>query len=226
MDYYKKIHGYLERAFASAPDTDKVRETKAELDADLVDKYNALLAEGHSPESAYQSTIGSIGDIFELVDNLTEDDGAAEARPAPASPVGKSMPYLWRAVPFAPMVMAGALLLFLLLDLFVSPGPRSVLRGVPYLLIGLGAVFFIVYLWMTRQKRAQPVGDGIRAKWYPVFVYILWGVSILACLLLSGTPHLRRLPYIILIITLAVQGLVNSVVIYAEGAEQHEKGNR
>lgn len=226
MDYYQKIHGYLERAFASAPDTEKVRETKAELNADLMDKYNALLTEGHSPESAYQSTIGSIGDIFALVDNLTEDDGVAEARHAPASPVDKSMPYLWRAVPFAPMVMAGVLLLFLLLDLFVSPGPRSVLRGAPYLLFGLGALFFIAYLWMARQRKARPVGDGIRAKWYPAFVYILWGVSILACLILSGTPHLRRLPFIILIVALAVHGLVNSVITHAEGVEQHDKGNR
>ena len=82
--------------------------------------------------------------------------------------------------------------------------------------LGIGAALFVTYLWMSRQRGLPPVGVGVRAKWYPVFVVALWAAAVLICLFTAATPHLRRLTWVILIIALAVHSLVNSVVAYAE----------
>lgn len=226
MDYTIKIKEYIDRAFASGDDSVKVEETKAELYADLLDKYNESIREGHSPQSAYHTTIGSIGDIFELVDSLTEDLPTTPKTPDTLASESAFRSSFWRYISFAPMVMTGLLLLFLLLDILVHTGPKSPLRGMPYVLIGLGTTLFILYLWMARQQKLRPIGNGIQASWYPIFVIAFWAVSIIVCLFLAAKPHLRRLSWIVLILTIAAHGLVNSIILYMEGENGNEKRNQ
>lgn len=75
MEYH--IRSYLDDLFASAPDTRRAYELKVELAENLIEKYNALLAEGKSEEDAYQITILSIGDVSELFDSLQEGEAAS-----------------------------------------------------------------------------------------------------------------------------------------------------
>lgn len=71
MSGEEKICHYINRAFAGCPAGQQTEEAKEALCADLLEKYRALLETGYAPETAYQTTISGVGDIFEVVDSVT-----------------------------------------------------------------------------------------------------------------------------------------------------------
>lgn len=77
MEY--NLRAYVDELFQNAPRTQKAYELKVELTQNLIDKYRALVAEGKSPEDAYNITVMSIGDVRELFEGL--EDGPAAAQP-------------------------------------------------------------------------------------------------------------------------------------------------
>ena len=83
MDYEQRIGAYIDRAFTGVVPTAQVAEAKAELRADLVDMYRTLVAQGQSPPGAYEATIASIGDIFEVVDQVSDGSWQSGAFPTP-----------------------------------------------------------------------------------------------------------------------------------------------
>lgn len=46
-------------------------ELKEEILQNLIDKYHDLLAEGKSPEAAFNISVASVGDVDELLSSLT-----------------------------------------------------------------------------------------------------------------------------------------------------------
>lgn len=77
MSGEERIRRYVERAFYGTRQSDEVEAEKEALCGELIKKYRDLLAEEYSPETAYQSVIGGIGDIFELVDEIAGAPGDA-----------------------------------------------------------------------------------------------------------------------------------------------------
>jgi hypothetical protein len=66
----EKLRHYIDDLFANAPSTVRAVELKEELFQNLTDKYNDLLAQGKSEESAYNIAIASIGDVDSLISGL------------------------------------------------------------------------------------------------------------------------------------------------------------
>ena len=66
----EKLRHYIDDLFATAPSTVRAVELKEELFQNLTDKYNDLLAEGKSEESAFNIAIASIGDVDSLISGL------------------------------------------------------------------------------------------------------------------------------------------------------------
>ena len=67
----EKLRRYIDDLFANAPSTVRAVELKEELYQNLMDKYNDLIAEGKSEESAYNIAIASIGDVDSLIGGLS-----------------------------------------------------------------------------------------------------------------------------------------------------------
>ena len=67
----EKLRRYIDDLFANAPSTVRAVELKEELYQNLTDKYNDLIAEGKSEESAFNIAIASIGDVDSLISGLT-----------------------------------------------------------------------------------------------------------------------------------------------------------
>lgn len=65
-----QLKQYIDSVFASAADTEKNRELKEEIFADLCDKYDAHLAEGAEPHEAYRRTVAGVGDLSALIGGL------------------------------------------------------------------------------------------------------------------------------------------------------------
>lgn len=70
----EKLRTHVEKLFADAPKTRRAVELKEELLANLMDRFNDLLAQGHTEEEALKLVINSIGDVDELIRSLRETD--------------------------------------------------------------------------------------------------------------------------------------------------------
>ncbi len=64
------IKNYLETMFASMPNTAEVRKAKAELLQMMEDKYNELISEGQSENTAIGTVISEFGNLDELAEDL------------------------------------------------------------------------------------------------------------------------------------------------------------
>ncbi len=64
------IKGYLEAMFANMPNTPEVIKAKSELLQMMEDKYNELIAEGESENSAIGTVISEFGNLDELAEDL------------------------------------------------------------------------------------------------------------------------------------------------------------
>lgn len=71
---YEKLNRKIDELFQNAPRTHRARELKEELLANLIDKYNDLIASGKNEEDAYNIAVSSIGDVDELIRGLKIND--------------------------------------------------------------------------------------------------------------------------------------------------------
>ena len=67
-----KLRAYMEELFSEVTPTKQAVELKEEILQNLMDKYHDLLAEGKSPEAAYNIAVASIGDTDELLSTLKQ----------------------------------------------------------------------------------------------------------------------------------------------------------
>jgi uncharacterized protein YjbI with pentapeptide repeats len=67
----EKLSRYLDRLFAPYADSHDVKDLKEELLHDLEEKFQDLKNQGHDDETAFQMTIGSIGDISEIMESIS-----------------------------------------------------------------------------------------------------------------------------------------------------------
>jgi len=67
----EKLRHYIDDLFAKAPSTVRAVELKEEMYQNLMDKYNDLINEGKSEESAYNIAVASIGDVDSLISALS-----------------------------------------------------------------------------------------------------------------------------------------------------------
>ena len=68
-----KLRAYMDYLFRDVKPTRKSLELKEEILHNLIDKYRDLLAEGKTPEAAYNIAVASIGDMDELLAGLNDE---------------------------------------------------------------------------------------------------------------------------------------------------------
>lgn len=65
-----RLKRYLDSVFSQYEDLAQIREIKEELYHDLQEKLSDLKADGYDEDAAFHKTIGSIGEISELVETI------------------------------------------------------------------------------------------------------------------------------------------------------------
>lgn len=68
----EKIRQHFDAILADAPKTRKALDLKQEMLQNAMDKYDDMVADGHSEEDAYRNVINSIGDVTELFSEMEE----------------------------------------------------------------------------------------------------------------------------------------------------------
>lgn len=66
----EKLRAHVEELFKNAPQTKQAVEIKEEILQNTIERYNDLIAEGKSPEAAYNISIAGIGDVSHLIDSM------------------------------------------------------------------------------------------------------------------------------------------------------------
>ena len=147
MEQYKqKILQYIERAFGTVLDTQAARDAKEELYANLVDKFEELVLQGHSYEDAYYGAIDSIGDIYEMLDNLNEDFDAPRTNKTNKKTGVERFLSAVAAVPYC----IGFAVVLLICILFYKPTLATEWKC----LICLGSVLFLLgCMWVARCRK-------------------------------------------------------------------------
>lgn len=64
------LHGLFVGAERKAPANQRLAELKEELLRNTEEKYDDLIAQGYSPEAAYNAVIAGVGDITDLIDSV------------------------------------------------------------------------------------------------------------------------------------------------------------
>ena len=70
------IKNYLEAMFANMPNTDDVKKAKNELLQMMEDKYNELIADGHSDNEAVGTVISEFGNFLIISQNILQSTTA------------------------------------------------------------------------------------------------------------------------------------------------------
>ncbi|MBB2182133.1 hypothetical protein H0486_04495 [Lachnospiraceae bacterium MD1] len=65
-----KLRRYIDNLFIDVPQTKSMIELKEEMLQNLIEKYQDLIAEGKSEEAAYNIAIAGIGDISSLIKDM------------------------------------------------------------------------------------------------------------------------------------------------------------
>lgn len=90
----ERIRTFLDNMFLSLPDTPEVREAKAHILEGMLDRYEALLAQGKSEDEAFGVVIGEFGSVEELRQELgLSAETAPEPLPFPPAPVPADFPW-------------------------------------------------------------------------------------------------------------------------------------
>ncbi|MDE5696430.1 MAG: permease prefix domain 1-containing protein [Lachnospiraceae bacterium] len=126
----EKIRQHFNELFADAPRTRKALDLKQEMMQSAIDKYDDMVADGHSGEDAFQSVIASIGDVTELFPEVEEKNLFM------LSEQDRKKKAMLTAVSAGLYILAAAVFFFF--------GMISEIAGVPYELTGLGLVFALV----------------------------------------------------------------------------------
>ena len=72
-----KLRAYMDHVFRGVKPTRHSVELKEEILQNLLDKYHDLIAEGKTPEAAYNIAVSSVGDMDELLEGLQMENCAS-----------------------------------------------------------------------------------------------------------------------------------------------------
>lgn len=218
MEY--NIRVYVDELFQNAPKTQKAYELKVELTQNLLDKYHALLAEGKSPEDAYNLTVVSIGDVRELFDGLEETPVQSAPVYIPTtSPEKRSaaitslavMLYILSVVPvivlsslpIPGMDILGVVLMFVLIaaatGLLIYNHAAKPKKQVPS-----GTVVDDFKQWQTQTTSRKQLLKAIRSAYWPLVLALYF-------LLSFGTGQ-WHVTWILFLIAPAVDGIIKSIL--------------
>ena len=217
----ERIRSYVEDLFSETAPTRKAVELKEEMIQNLVDKYRDLTAEGKTNEAAYNITIAGIGDISALLAELEKDminkesfthDADASRQKSAALTAIAVMMYILCVLPLIMMSILGFR--------FASE------IGVPVMFLMIaGATGLLIYNSMTKpgyqnssdtmveEFREWQSDDKERKALRKAVSSALWSITVALYLIISFTFGFWGITWIIFIIAVAIESLIN--VFYA-----------
>jgi len=216
-----KLRNYIDGLFEETTPTRKSVELKEEMIQNLHDKYNDLLGEGKNEEAAYNIAVAGIGDISGLLKEL-ETDRDTERDTDNMNQEAKQKSAMLTSIAVALYILSPLPLIMLSLA-----GARSAdIIGLPlFFLFVATATGLLIYNNMTKPRygkdsetmveefREWQSDEKDRKALRKAISSALWTIIVAVYLIVSFTTMMWWITWIIFIIGMAIESLLN--VFYA-----------
>ena len=209
-----KLRWYVDELFEETAPTKKAVELKEEMIQNLQDKYRDLIAEGKTPEAAYNIVVAGIGDVSALLRELERDElydtseyEEARRKSAMITSIAVMM-YILCALPL------------IVLSILVGTSSSTLIGLVCLFVIAAAATGLLIYNSMT-QPRPHCDSDTMveefrewqhethdRRKMRKAISSALWSVIVALYFIISFTTGAWGITWIIFIIGGAVESLI------------------
>ena len=202
----EKLRRYIDDLFANAPSTVRAVELKEELYQNLTDKYNDLIAQGKSEESAYNIAIASIGDVDSLISGLA----------------GEKHPENYKSKQISAIIVAIAIALFIL-----SPVPVILIQdemGIMglFLFVAIGTGL-LIYNGVTREKYVKADDTMVeefkewkqngkqKNKAMEAIIGSFWLIAVCVYIVVSFLTGAWHITWIVFLIAAAVASMIRGL---------------
>lgn len=199
----EKVKKYVDNLFADISDSKQLRELKEEVNANLLEKINDLVAQGQSAEEAFKNAIAELGDISELADSM---------RQATNTKIEDSMlidPPIDRKHVFGYVIASTVILIGLMIggvvQLKFAELFMTIATLLPFVII---SVMMFVFFGLTQESRVVYGMQNKRALAYSIATGImLFGIMTAGIVYLQGNK-----PFVTL--SVLIPFVIPSVAIY------------
>ena len=212
-----KLRNHVDGIFADTVPTRKAVELKEEMIQNLEDKYKDLIAEGKTPEAAYNIAIAGIGDISGLLRELEE-----EAKTSPWQKLESESARRKSAMLTSFAVMLYILSVLPLIILGILGSGMDDIIGIPTLFIMVAAATgLLIYNNMTKPRYEKESDTMIeefkewksenkdRKTMRSAISSALWTTIVVLYFIISFTTHAWYITWIIFIIGAAIESFIN-----------------
>ena len=210
-----KLRRYVDEIFEKTVPSKKAVELKEEMIQNLHDKYNDLIAEGKTPEAAYNIAIVGIGDVSGLLKELENDAIMPNIAELDAARQKSAM---FTAI----AVMMYILSVLPLIMLVIYDGRYALEIGVPIMFImAAAATGLLIYNGMTKPRpvsssdtiveefRAWQSDEKDRKAMRKSISSALWSLIVVIYFVISFTTQAWYISWIIFLIGAALESVIN-----------------
>lgn len=203
---------YVSLLFAGAKNAEDIKQ---EILQNTLDRYDDMIAQGRSPESAYRLAISGIGDINEILNTLPQD-ATQPGTPLPIRQVEEDSPW-------SKLLRAVAVGLYIL-----CPVPLFVLSDIGMETLGLFGTLALVaiatvLIILGKKKTDDTEENRTEEKATPrqeldkSVSTLIWTVGLAVYFIVSFITGAWYITWIIFPLIGAVQGLVKAIMDVKEG---------
>ena len=192
----EQIREYVDKLLESAPKNRRVDELREELISGCMDKYEDLTASGMAPEEAYRTVVAGIGDVDELVRELSQSTLVDELK-ATVTEKGKQAK------------LRGAVsssLWSLIVVIYLMVSFTTFQWHVTWMIFVFGA-----FLQCIIGMAFAPKGSQMRG-----FAGMLWTGTVLLYLMISFFTSQWHITWIIFLIAVALQQVIRLVRLWRD----------
>lgn len=207
-----RLREYMDDLFADVPPTKQAVELKEEILQNLTDKYHDMLAEGKSPEAAFNISAASVGDVDELLADLkTKSNPDLEEKKRKKSAI----------------LFSAAIMMYILCIV-----PVIVLEHIGLEILGVCMMFFMIavatglllYNNMTRPRNHFNNGtivedfrewqeyNGSDRRTYRALNSVVWTIALVLYFSISFSTMRWNVTWIIFLIAAAVQSVIRAAL--------------
>ena len=211
-----RIRKYVEDLFSDTAQSKRAVELKEEMIQNCTDKYHDLLAEGKTPEAAFNIVVAGIGDVSGLLKDLEY-----ETRKPEISPEQRQKSAMLTAV--AVMLYILCVLPLIILELAIGTAAAQIIGIVVMFVMAAAATGLLIYNSMTKPRhvraddtmvdsfRQWQAGSHEQKALMGAIRTALWTITVALYFILSFLTGWWHLTWLVFLLAVAVNAIINAV---------------